>query len=141
VEEKMQNNRGYYLLEACIATLILAIVLSALVVGLIQCYKLSTLSRQQDIVANAAQTKLEEIANNTDYSTILNYNTQTDLHTFAINGILPVTGENNPGTVDVVQLMAGAAPTNLFEVTITVRWQISSGPRLERQLRMMLVRS
>jgi prepilin-type N-terminal cleavage/methylation domain-containing protein len=122
---EVNDKRGFTLIEVLMASFIMVLVLSALVYGLSQSLQLTQTVRDQDIAINAAQEKLEEIANNTQ--TITGYNNQV----FSVAGLTP----DPAGSVSVTQVAA----TNLYDVTITVGWQQTSGRQISRTVNATLL--
>jgi len=136
---KMNNKKAFTLVEVLLATVIMVSVLGALVYGLGQSSDLIQTSRNQDIALNAAQEKLEEIANS-NLSQIMSYN-NAPLNSFSVqdaggNDLLFFGASTAPGQVTVTPV---AGTNNLFDVEVTVTWQQSGGREIERVLTTTLV--
>lgn len=129
-----KGKNGFTLIETLISTAIMVSVLGALVYGLSQSAHLSESAKNQDIAFNAAQEKIEEIAN--DLSSITNYDKQT----FPItdtqgNDLLENSGGAAPGQITVKQV----GTSRLYDVVITVTWQQRGGRQISRSLSTTLV--
>ena len=125
----MKRRSGFTLMEVLIATMIMVVVLATLVYGLSQCSNLTETVRNQDAALNAAQAKLEEIANS-DLSYIMSYNGTT----FNVTG-LP---SNAQGWVGVSK--ASTYTNDLYNVTVKIIWQQRGGRRVTRALTTTFIR-
>jgi len=120
---------GFTLIEVMIAMALLTIgtlaLLSALGGGLLQ----RETSREYDIARNAAAAKLEEIRGR-DFTNVF---AQYNLTYFDVPGLTARAGWTSPGKIVKIVKVAGVevenngidnTVANLYEVTITIRWQI-----------------
>lgn len=126
----MNKRKGFTLVEVMLATAIMVTALAAFVYGLTQSANLTETVRNQDIAINAAQEKLEEIANS-NLSQIMNYN-KLPLNSFSVSGLTPTPAGNK---VTVKQV----GTTNLYDVTVTVTWQQRGGRQISRTISTTLV--
>ena len=124
----MDNKKGFTLVEVLIATAIMVSALGALVYALTQNSNLTETMRNQDIALNGAQQRLETIAN--DISNIMNYNNAP----FLVTGLTPDPAGSSTSTISPVP-----GTNNLFDVSVTVRWQQRGGRVISRTLNTTLV--
>ena len=101
--------------------MLMSLVLGSLAFSLSYFLNAAGFSTSQDIAANAAQTKLEEISRSNISQIITNYNG----HNFPVldnQGNVLLTPPNNlanPGSVTVTQVNG---TTDLFNVTVIITW-------------------
>ncbi len=132
----MNNKNGFTLVEVLIATGIMAVVLGGFAYGLSQCASLTETAQNQDIALNAAQQKLEEIAN--DVRNVMTYNGQIfPVEDMGGNPLLtPPAGQSDPGQVSVTQV---TGTVDLFDVAVTIGWQQRGGREISRTVSTTLV--
>ena len=101
--------------------MLMSIVLGSLAFSLSYFLNAAGFSTSQDIAANAAQTKLEEISRSVISQIVTNYNGKDFPILDSEGNILLTPPENlqNPGTITVTQV---AGTTDLFNVTVTITW-------------------
>ncbi|MCK5393429.1 MAG: type II secretion system protein [Candidatus Omnitrophica bacterium] len=118
---KLKIKKGFTLIETIVATMLMSLVLGSLAFSLSYFLNAAGFSTSQDIAANAAQTKLEEISRSNISQIITNYNG----HNFPVldnQGNVLLTPPNNlanPGSVTVTQVNG---TTDLFNVTVIITW-------------------
>jgi len=118
---KLKIKKGFTLIETIVATMLMSLVLGSLAFSLSYFLNAAGFSTSQDIAANAAQTKLEEISRSNISQIITNYNG----HNFPVldnqgNVLLtPPNNLTNPGSVTVTQVNG---TTDLFNVTVIITW-------------------
>ena len=120
----MGNKRGFTLVEVLIATAIMVSVLGALVHALTQSSNLTETMRNQDIALNAAQQRLETIAN--DISNITDYNDPNKKKNFLVAGLTP----DPAGSTTISAIVAN----ELYNATVTVTWTQRGGRQISRTL-------
>lgn len=127
----INGKKGFTLVETMIAVAILVSVLGALTYTISQSLRLARTTASRDIALNAAQKKLEEIANSNLHQ-ILDYSGQT----FAVAGLQRANAPDDPGEVSVVAVSGTA---DLFDVTVAVNWQQAGAGELSKTLSTTMV--
>jgi prepilin-type N-terminal cleavage/methylation domain-containing protein len=113
IPEYVQKD-GFTLIEVIIAMVLLTVglltLLSVTMGGMLQ----REVTREYDVARNAASAKMEEIRAQ-DFPDVA---AATGTY-FAVAGLIAPTGWANPGQIEVL-----TAVSSLYEITITIRWQI-----------------
>ncbi|MEW6026135.1 MAG: prepilin-type N-terminal cleavage/methylation domain-containing protein [Planctomycetota bacterium] len=113
-EQKTRLCAGFTLIEVLIAMVLLTAglltLLSVTLGGMLQ----REVSREYDIARNAAYAKIEEIRAQ-DFSDVPDYHNVY----FPVTDLTPPTGWTDPCKVEV-----DSSVSDLYEVTVTVRWRI-----------------
>ena len=136
---KMDNQKGFTLIEVLIATAVMISVLGALVSGLSQCSSLIGAARNQDIALNGAQEALEWLAN--DVANIESY-VASGGFSFPDAGsssplldLTPIPGESLPGYCKIDSILGA---DNLYNVQAKVTWLERRGRQMSQTLTTVL---
>ena len=130
----MPGKKGFTLIEVLIASVVL---LGAAVVFMdtfTKCSALIESGPSLEIAMNAAQSRMEEIAQSNMAQIIGNYHGKN----FPVAGLTAPSGLANPCSVTVTQINGGSG-TPLYDVNVTVSWQFR-GRNTSRSVRATLAR-
>lgn len=103
MKKLMNNKSGFTLAELLMATVLMAVIFTGVLITILKCMELTDIARNSSSAVLAAKNKMAEIENTTYGSILANYNNVPfDISGFPGKGVTYVTSSANMLTITVV---------------------------------------